>query len=128
MIFADDLGYGDLSCYGSSISTPNLDGMAKGGVRFTNFYSASPAECAVVHALNPAFQLESTAVMYLATPDPTSGACPAGTDPVYRVWNRRLADTNHRYTASRSVRDAMVAQGYVAEGSGPDVVTFCAPR
>jgi hypothetical protein len=46
---------------------------------------------------------------------------------VYRVWNRR-ADTNHRYTASRTVRDAMVAQGYAAEGSGPDVVTFCAPR
>ena len=42
IIFADDLGYGDLSCYGSSISTPNLDRMAKDGVRFTNFYSASP--------------------------------------------------------------------------------------
>jgi len=93
----------------------------------THFYSASPAECAVVHQQNPAFVLESTAVMYLATPDPLSGACPAGTDPVYRVWNRR-ADTNHRYTSSRTVRDTMVAQGYVAEGSGPDIVTFCAPR
>jgi arylsulfatase len=41
MIYADDLGYGDLSCYGSKIATPNLDGMARGGVRLTNFYSAS---------------------------------------------------------------------------------------
>jgi hypothetical protein len=94
----------------------------------SHFYSASPAECAIVAADNPAFHLESTAVMYLAVPHPTTGACPAGTDPVYRMWNRRPGDTNHRYTALRAVRDAMVAQGYVAEGSGPDIVTFCAPR
>lgn len=43
IIFADDLGYGDLSCYGNrAYKTPNLDRMAAEGVRFTNFYSASP--------------------------------------------------------------------------------------
>ena len=42
MIYADDMGYGDLSCYGSSISTPNLDRMAEEGIRLTHFYSASP--------------------------------------------------------------------------------------
>lgn len=93
----------------------------------SHFYSASPAECQVVQQQNPAFVLESTAVMYLAIPDWITGACPAGTDPVYRAWNQR-PDTNHRYTSVRSVRDAMVALGYVAEGSGPDLVTFCAPR
>ncbi|MBC7893688.1 MAG: sulfatase [Sphingobacteriaceae bacterium] len=42
-IYADDLGYGDLSCYdGKGIPTPNLDALAKKGVRFTDFYSASP--------------------------------------------------------------------------------------
>jgi arylsulfatase A len=41
-IYADDLGYGDLGCYGSGIATPNLDQMAAEGVRFLNFYSASP--------------------------------------------------------------------------------------
>jgi len=45
---------------------------------------------------------------------------------VYRTWNRR-ADTNHRYTSNIGVRDQMVALGHVAEGSGPNVVTFCAP-
>jgi arylsulfatase len=42
LVLCDDLGYGDLSCYGSSINTPNLDQMAHDGVRFTNYYSASP--------------------------------------------------------------------------------------
>ena len=42
MIYADDLGYGDLGCYGSPIATPNLDRLAEDGARFTNFYSASP--------------------------------------------------------------------------------------
>jgi arylsulfatase len=42
MIYADDLGYGDLACYGSRLSTPHLDRMAAEGARFTQFYSANP--------------------------------------------------------------------------------------
>ncbi len=42
LIFADDLGYGDLSGYGSEkIKTPNIDNLAKGGVRFTSFYASA---------------------------------------------------------------------------------------
>ena len=41
-IYADDLGYGDLGCYGGPIRTPHLDAMARAGIRFTNFYSANP--------------------------------------------------------------------------------------
>jgi arylsulfatase A-like enzyme len=42
IIFADDLGYGDLACYGHpSIRTPNLDRMAAEGLRFTQFYAAA---------------------------------------------------------------------------------------
>jgi arylsulfatase A-like enzyme len=41
IILADDLGWGDLGCYGHpSIRTPNLDRMAAQGIRFTDFYSA----------------------------------------------------------------------------------------
>lgn len=41
ILFADDLGYGDLGCYGHpSIRTPHLDRMAAEGMRFTDFYSA----------------------------------------------------------------------------------------
>ena len=39
---ADDLGYGDLSCYGAhELSTPNVDALAENGIRFTNTYSTS---------------------------------------------------------------------------------------
>jgi arylsulfatase A-like enzyme len=41
-IYADDLGYGDLSCYGATkIHTPNIDGLAASGIRFTNGHSTS---------------------------------------------------------------------------------------
>ncbi len=57
MIYADDLGYGDLGCYGSKIRTPNLDRMAAEGVRFTDFYSAnalcSPSRAALMTGRYP---------------------------------------------------------------------------
>ena len=50
LIFMDDLGYGDLSCYGASqYKTPNLDRMAAQGIRFTNFLSAQ-AVCSASRA------------------------------------------------------------------------------
>ena len=43
LILADDLGYGDLDCYGNILDdTPNLDQMAREGLLFTDFHSNSP--------------------------------------------------------------------------------------
>lgn len=43
VIFIDDMGYGDVGCYGATgWETPNLDKLASEGMRFTNFYSAQP--------------------------------------------------------------------------------------
>jgi arylsulfatase A-like enzyme len=52
-ILADDLGYGDLGCYGQTrIKTPNLDQLAADGIRFTNFYAGStvcaPSRCTLM--------------------------------------------------------------------------------
>ncbi len=41
LIYLDDLGYGDISCYGGKIKTPNIDALANNGVRFTNGYATS---------------------------------------------------------------------------------------
>lgn len=43
IIYADDLGYGDLSSYGGDIPTPNIDRIGKEGIQFTNFYVSAPA-------------------------------------------------------------------------------------
>jgi len=52
ILFADDMGYGDLSVFGNPvIKTPNLDRMAAEGMKFTNFYSGSPACTASRYAL-----------------------------------------------------------------------------
>ena len=56
-ILADDLGYGDLGCYGQArIKTPNLDRLAAEGMRFTSFYAGStvcaPSRCALMTGLH----------------------------------------------------------------------------
>lgn len=56
-ILADDLGYGDIGCFGQQkISTPNIDKLAKMGVKFTQFYSGStvcaPARCSFMTGMH----------------------------------------------------------------------------
>ena len=56
LILADDLGFSDLGCYGSSIATPPLDRLAAGGLRFTQFYNAArccPTRAALLTGLYP---------------------------------------------------------------------------
>ncbi|MCF7817598.1 MAG: arylsulfatase [Kiritimatiellales bacterium] len=56
LILADDMGFSDLGCYGSEISTPNLDELAANGLRFTQFYNAArccPSRAAVLTGLYP---------------------------------------------------------------------------
>ena len=49
VILGDDLGYSDMGMFGSEIKTPNLDGLARDGVRFTNFYTH--ASCSPTRSL-----------------------------------------------------------------------------
>lgn len=90
----------------------------------SHFYSASPDECAAsLVTTNGSWILEASEVFQMDLPD-TTGACPAGDVPVYRIWNRRR-DSNHRYTTKTSIRDQMVAKGGIAEGYGPNAVALC---
>ncbi len=94
----------------------------------SHFFSATPQECqAVIDRFSAAWILESDALFEMPLPDPATGACPAGTDPVYRLFNNRT-DVNHRYTTATATRAQMVAQGWIAEGVGASGGVWCAPR
>ena len=41
IILTDDMGFSDLGCFGGEINTPNLDALAAGGLRFTEFYNTA---------------------------------------------------------------------------------------
>jgi arylsulfatase len=56
LILADDLGFSDIGCYGGEAVTPNLDRLARGGLRFTQFYNAArccPSRAALMTGLYP---------------------------------------------------------------------------
>ncbi len=82
IIFADDLGYGDLGCYGHpTIRTPNLDRMAAEGLRFTDFYSAAsvctPSRAALMTGRYPVRSGMASAKRRVLFPD-SKGGLPAG--------------------------------------------------
>jgi arylsulfatase A-like enzyme len=56
LILNDDMGYSDLGCYGGEVQTPNLDRLAAGGVRFSQFYNTarcSPSRASLLTGLHP---------------------------------------------------------------------------
>ena len=56
ILFADDLGFSDIGCFGGEIETPNLDRLATGGVRFTQFYNCArccPSRASLLTGLYP---------------------------------------------------------------------------
>ena len=75
----------------------------------------------------PGWTYESGSVFYIALPDAATGACPDGTQPVWRFFNQRT--TNHRYVIDHQTRDDMRADPatWIPEGYGPDNVIMCAP-
>ena len=56
IMMADDMGFSDIGCYGSEIKTPNLDGLAAGGVRLSQFYNTGrccPTRASLLTGLYP---------------------------------------------------------------------------
>ncbi len=56
LVLADDLGFSDIGCYGSEIQTPELDALAAGGLRFTQFYNTGrccPTRASLLTGLYP---------------------------------------------------------------------------
>lgn len=56
LILNDDMGYSDLGCYGGEVHTPNLDSLAAGGLRYTQFYNTArccPSRASLLTGLHP---------------------------------------------------------------------------
>ena len=60
LILVDDMGYSDLGCYGGEIQTPNLDRLATGGIRFTNFTNCAKCETTRATLLSGRYHTEVT--------------------------------------------------------------------
>jgi hypothetical protein len=68
--------------------------------------------------------LEAADAFYM-TASPT-GNCPAGTVPLYRLYNNGQGGApNHRYTIDGATRSLMIAASWIPEGNGPDGVFAC---
>jgi hypothetical protein len=95
------------------------------GLRSSHFYTSDPNECGGVKQ-NRDWQFEGV-VFGLLSPGP-AGDCPAGTQPIYRLYNDgQGAAPNHRYTTSENIRTQMIGQGWIPEGYGPLGVIMCSP-
>jgi arylsulfatase A len=86
-IIADDLGYGDVGCYGQQkIKTPNIDRIAAEGIRFTQHYSGSPvcapSRCVLMTGMHPGHAIVRTNV---STPPEGQYPLPEGTVTLARL-------------------------------------------
>ena len=92
----------------------------------THFFTPLPAECAdLKNSSDWIFEGETFAV---AMPDST-GACLTPTQPLYRLYKNSAGNVpNHRLTSRAATRDAMLTDGWVAEGYDRDGVISCVSR
>ena len=94
----------------------------------SHFYAAHGFGCEATIAQFPDWGLEDDKLFNTMLPDATTGDCPAGTIPVYRMYNQGMGGApNHRFVTSLAERQKMLDQGFVAEGAGPIGVGMCVP-
>ena len=69
LIMVDDMGYSDIGCYGGEVNTPNIDMLAKNGLRFTQFYNTAKCHTTRAELLtgNYAYQIGDKDMAYGAT-------------------------------------------------------------
>jgi hypothetical protein len=90
----------------------------------SHFYTPNVAECGGLKS-NPDWQFEAEVFHMITSP---LGTCPAGTIPVYRLYNNGEGGApNHRYTIEPQTKALMMGLAWVPEGNGADVVFMCSP-
>ncbi len=92
----------------------------------SHFYAPHGLGCEDTIAAFPDWKLENANLFNAMLPD-AGGNCPAGTIPVYRLYNNGQGGApNHRFVTSKTVQQTMLTQGYVAEPAGTGV-GMCVP-
>jgi hypothetical protein len=94
----------------------------------SHFYTPYPDECAILKT-GTVWEFEGNA-FDLQLPQGIAGqrTCPAGTAPVYRLYNNGQGGApNHRYTDSLEIFNQMLAQGWIFEGEAQTKVFACSP-
>jgi hypothetical protein len=93
----------------------------------SHFYAAHGFGCEATISLFPDWALEDDKLFNTMLPDAT-GACPAGTTPVYRLYNDGKGSApNHRFITSLAERQSMISQNWTPEGNGIGVGMCVAP-
>ena len=89
----------------------------------SHFYAAKGAGCEVTIAQFPDWGLEDDKLFNTMLPG-TGGSCPAGTNPLYRMYNQGQGNApNHRFVTNLADQQTMINQGFAAEG-----VVMCVPQ
>lgn len=88
----------------------------------SHFYTASESECDYLQSFDSGWLYEGIAFQALIPRE--DGVCPAGTQPVWRLFNNRQdqQDSNHRFVVGGETYRLMIADGWAGEG-----VAFCSP-
>ena len=87
LILADDMGFSDIGCYGSEITTPNIDALAADGIRFTQFYNTArccPTRASLMTGLHP----HQTGIGHMTNP-PTNPNRYNGWEEAYQGYLNR---------------------------------------
>jgi cytochrome c553 len=93
----------------------------------THFYAPHGLGCEATISQFPDWTLEDPLLFYANLPT-AEGNCPAGTIPVYRMYNNAMGGApNHRFTTDATVRQQLINAGYTAEGYGIGV-GWCAQQ
>ena len=104
IILADDVGFSDLACYGGEIRTPNLDALAGGGLRFTQFYNCSrccPSRASLLTGLYP----HQTGVGFMTTDDGDANS------PAIAARSTTVASPSPRFSRRRAIVPPPLANG-----------------
>ncbi len=91
----------------------------------SHFYTPNAPECT---GLKPSTVWGYEGEVFYTQYPSFTGVCPPNTVPVYRMYNNGMSGApNHRYTTDFSVREQMLAQGWIPEGAGTIGVIMCSP-